>query len=58
MDKDTTLICTIGGSIRIFHSTEAAKNDFENKKNNHEVVVIDFTDDDFKRLSRKLNVVE
>lgn len=57
MDKDTTLICTIGETIRIFHSSEAAKDMYENKYGNHEVVVINFTDDDFKRLTRKMNVV-
>ena len=57
MDKDTTLICTIGDAVKIFHFTEAAKDKYENKKADHEVVVMDFTDEDFKRLADGLGVV-
>jgi len=56
MDKDTTLVCTIGDAIKIFHSTEKAKDMYENKRPGHEVITMDFTDADFERLTSRLNL--
>lgn len=57
MNKDTTLICTIGNAIKIFHSTEKAKDMYENKRPGHEVVALELTDEDFERLTKRLSLI-
>lgn len=58
MDKDTTIVCTIGEAVRIFHSTQKARNDYENKCADHKVVVMEFTEEDFEQLEKSLKMGE
>lgn len=44
-EKETTLLCEIGGNLSVFHSNEAAKEKYENRSGEHEVIVLTFEEE-------------
>jgi len=44
-EKETILLCEEGVNISIFHSNSSAKEKYENRSGDHEIIVLNFDEE-------------